>query len=61
MEPISSRTRVPPSANSKMPRRNDVAPVNAPFSDPNSSASMRLSGKAAQFVVKKSFLGRLLL
>ena len=37
MSPISSRKRVPPSASSKRPRRRAVAPVNAPFSCPNSS------------------------
>ena len=39
MSPISSRNIVPPSATSKRPLRAASAPVNAPFSWPNSSLS----------------------
>jgi hypothetical protein len=39
MSPISSRNSVPPSACSKRPRRSESAPVNEPFSWPNSSDS----------------------
>src|SRR5438094_2713623 len=44
--PISSRKSVPPLAASKRPRRIWLAPVNAPFSCPKSSSSIRDSGKA---------------
>ena len=47
----SSRNRVPPSASSKRPARALVAPVKAPASWPNNSASISVSGKAAQFIV----------
>ncbi|MNN49137.1 hypothetical protein D3C81_1636460 [compost metagenome] len=40
---------MPPSAASTRPARPALAPVNAPFSWPNSSDSIRLSGMAAQF------------
>ena len=40
---ISSSSSVPPSASSKRPRRSLSAPVNAPFSWPNSSDSSRFS------------------
>ena len=49
MSPISSRNRVPPSASSKRPARAVMAPVNAPFSWPNSSLSSRSAGIAPQF------------
>ena len=42
---------VPPSASSKRPRRRSAAPVNAPFSCPNSSLSSSVSGSAAQLTV----------
>jgi hypothetical protein len=48
---ISSRKIVPPSASSKRPMRVLLAPVNAPFSWPNSSLSSRVSGIAAQFTL----------
>ena len=48
MSPISSRNRVPPSACSNLPIRCLVAPVNAPFSCPNSSDSINSDGIAAQ-------------
>ena len=51
--PSSSRNNVPPSASSKRPSRARVAPVNAPASCPNNSASISVSGKAAQFMVTK--------
>ena len=40
---------MPPSASSNLPRRSDVAPVNEPFSWPNSSVSISSVGIAAQF------------
>jgi hypothetical protein len=46
--PISSRKMVPPAASSNLPGRRSVAPVNDPFSCPNSSDSMSVSGMAAQ-------------
>ena len=46
MSSMSSRKIVPPSANSKRPRRSRCASVNAPFSWPNSSVSSSVSGKA---------------
>ena len=46
--PISSRKIVPPSAASNRPIRRSVAPVNAPFSWPNSSLSRSVDGSAAQ-------------
>src|SRR3546814_5094983 len=49
--PNSSRNRVPPSASSKRPTRALVAPVKAPASWPNSSASIKVSGSAAQFMM----------
>jgi hypothetical protein len=45
----SSRNSVPPSASSNLPRRAEVAPVNDPFSCPNSSLSISSVGIAAQF------------
>ena len=44
---------VPVSASSNRPSRRSVAPVNDPFSWPNSSDSSRVSGSAAQFTVMK--------
>ena len=49
MSPTSSRNSVPPWASSKRPIRCAIAPVNAPFSWPNSSLSSRPVGMAAQF------------
>src|SRR5260370_767229 len=46
---ISSRNRAPPVACAKRPILRVMAPVNAPFSWPNSSLSSRFSGIAAQF------------
>ena len=40
---------MPPSASSNLPRRSAAAPVNAPFSWPNSSLSISSVGIAAQF------------
>ena len=52
MSPISSRNSVPPLAAAKRPSRRRSAPVNAPFSWPNSSDSSRVSGTAAQFTAR---------
>src|SRR3990172_8897950 len=46
MSPTSSRNRVPPEDASSFPSRDASAPVNAPFSKPNSSASCRSRGMA---------------
>ena len=46
--PISSRNRAPPAAASNLPSFEHAAPVNAPFSCPNSSDSMRESDSSAQ-------------
>ena len=48
ISPTSSRKRVPPLARSNRPGLRAVAPVKAPFSTPNSSASRSVSGKAPQ-------------
>ena len=48
MSPISSRNSVPPSAASNLPSRRATAPVNAPFSWPNSSLSTSSRENAAQ-------------
>ena len=48
ISPISSKKIVPPLACSNRPRASLWAPVNAPFSWPNSMSSMSCSGKAAQ-------------
>ena len=44
---------MPRSASSKRPLRRATAPVKAPFSCPNSSASSRVSGRAAQLTVTR--------
>ena len=49
--PTSSRKIVPPSASSNLPRRSAAAPVNAPFSWPNSSLSISSVGIAAQLTL----------
>ena len=48
---ISSSTTVPPAARSKMPGRDESAPVYAPRATPNSSASMRWRGMAPQSTI----------
>ncbi len=48
MSPTSSRNSVPPLATSNLPLRRAVAPVNEPFSWPNSSDSRSVSVRAAQ-------------
>ena len=49
--PISSRQRVEPWATSNRPTCRVSAPVNAPFSRPNNSLSIKLAGRAAQLTV----------
>ena len=49
MSPTSSKNRVPWSASSSRPILEVIAPVNAPFSWPNSSLSTRPVGIAADF------------
>ena len=49
ISPTSSSRIVPVSASSNRPSRRSVAPVNEPFSCPNSSLSSSVSGSAAQF------------
>ena len=58
ISPISSSMSVPPSACSNLPTRSVAAPVNAPFSWPNSSLSSRSSGSAAQFTLTNGRLRR---
>src|ERR1019366_5094508 len=48
--PISSRKTVPVSACSNLPGLVFIAPVKAPFSNPNSSLSIRFSGMAVQLI-----------
>src|SRR6201988_2917100 len=48
---ISSRKIVPPFAASNRPIRFCIAPVNAPFSWPNSSLAINSAGRAAQFTL----------
>ena len=50
MSPISSRNNVPPAACSKRPAARAAAPVNAPRSWPNSSASISSRGIAAMLI-----------
>ena len=54
ISPISSRNIVPRLASSKRPMRCEIAPVNAPFSCPNSSLSSSPVGIAAQFSFTKA-------
>ena len=58
MSPISSRKIVPPSQSSNLPRRWPWRPVNEPFSWPNSSLSIRLSGIAAQLTAMNGLSAR---
>ena len=58
--PSSSKNNVPPSASSNRPSRARVAPVKAPASWPKSSASIKVSGKAAQLIVTNGPSQRLL-
>ncbi len=48
---------MPPAASSKRPLRSLIAPVNAPFSWPNSSLSSSVSGRAAQLTVTNGLRG----
>ena len=50
ISPISSRNSVPPSASSTRPGLVPTAPVNAPFSWPNSSDSNTSRGRAPQWI-----------
>ena len=50
ISPISSRNSVPPSASSNCPFFIAEASVNAPFSKPKSSLSIKFSGIAAMFI-----------
>ncbi len=58
MSPISSRNSVPPLACSKRPMRRSVAPVNAPFSWPNSSDSSSSAAIAEVFNATNGLLAR---
>ena len=51
ISPTSSRKRVPPSAAARRPVLSLCAPVKAPALCPKSSASRRVSGRAAQLTV----------
>src|SRR5438445_8695744 len=55
ISPTSSRKTVPALASSNRPMRCVIAPVNAPFSWPNSSLSSNPVGIAAQFSFTKAF------
>src|SRR5581483_331744 len=55
ISPISSRKITPSFASSNFPMRDEFAPVKAPFSYPNSSASSSVSGIAAQFITTNGF------
>ena len=59
ISPISSRKRVPLFACSNFPGVVLIAPVNAPFSYPNNSASIKSRGIAAQFTATNLPLRRL--
>ena len=50
ISPISSSSSVPCCATSKHPARRSLAPVKRPFSWPNSSLSISVSGSAAQLI-----------
>ena len=54
MSPTSSRNSVPPSASSNLPTRSAKAPVNEPFTWPNSSDSISSAGMAAQLTSTKA-------
>jgi hypothetical protein len=56
--PTSSRNSVPPEASTNLPVCFSVAPVNAPFSWPNSVDSTRFSGMAPQLTAMKGFARR---
>ena len=60
MSPISSSMMVPCWASSNLPFFWVTAPVNAPFSWPNSSDSRRFSGMAAQLTLMQGAPDRLL-
>ena len=49
---------MPPSASSNRPSRRSAAPVNAPFSCPNSSLSSKLSGNAPTLTAMKGLFRR---
>ena len=57
MSPTSSRNSVPPLHCSNLPIRLVAAPVNEPFSCPNSSLSRSVSGMAAQLTARKRPVG----
>ena len=56
--PISSRNSVPPLATSNRPTRCSSAPVKAPLRCPNSSLSIRLSGRAPQLIATNGISAR---
>ena len=58
MSPISSRNTVPPWATSSFPRFCWCAPVNAPFSWPNSSDSRSSSLRATQLTTTNGWSAR---
>ena len=60
ISPISSKNKVPPSANSNFPLRCATALVKEPFSCPNNSLSINSEGMAAQFTSIKGPLALLL-
>ncbi len=56
---ISSKKKVPPSASSKSPLREETAPVKAPRTCPKSSLSSSVSLMAAQFTLTKGRWSRI--
>ncbi len=50
ISPISSRKKLPPRAAANRPCLSRTAPVNEPFTCPNSSLSSRFSGSAPQLI-----------
>ena len=58
ISPISSRNNVPPWACSKRPMRRSCAPVNAPFSWPNSSLSSSVGASAAPCTITSGCFAR---
>ena len=59
ISPISSRKKVPPRAAANRPCLSRTAPVNDPFTCPNSSLSSRFSGSAPQLIERNGPSARL--
>ena len=59
ISPTSSMKKVPPRAAAKRPCLSRTAPVNDPFTWPNSSLSSSVSGRAPQLIERKGPSARL--